>query len=309
MQFINEQDDLARRTLDLLEERLEPIFELATILGAGDQCAQVERHDPLIFQGLRNVPLRDALGESLRDRRLAHAGFADQDRVVLRAPRQHLDDAANLFLTADDRVQLPLPGEGREIPSVFLDGLKLRLGRCIGHTGRSPDLGKRLQDLFSRGAGSTEDPGRLRVGLVGDGEEEMLGGQVLILEPLHLGPGHIQDLLQSRAEIGLGAVHLGEAVERCLQVSGDAGRVCAQSQQERRHGPVLLFQEREQQVFGEDFLVLRLLGKRLCLLDRLLGLLGQTVGTDRHGEGVPGNECCLNLRQHDTVCLGWDGRR
>ena len=41
--------------------------------------------------------------------------------------------------------------------------------------------------------------------------------------------------------------------------------------------------------------------KRLRLLDRLLGLLGQTVWTDRHGVGVPDTEGRLNLRQHDTL--------
>jgi hypothetical protein len=38
----------------------------------------------------------DALGESLDDGRLAGARLADEHRVVLRAPREHLDDPADL---------------------------------------------------------------------------------------------------------------------------------------------------------------------------------------------------------------------
>ena len=36
---------LALGVLDLLEHGLEPLLELAAELGAGDQRAQVERHD------------------------------------------------------------------------------------------------------------------------------------------------------------------------------------------------------------------------------------------------------------------------
>jgi hypothetical protein len=37
-------------------------------------------------------------------------GLADQHRIVLGAPAQHLDDAANLLVAADDRVELAAPG-------------------------------------------------------------------------------------------------------------------------------------------------------------------------------------------------------
>src|ERR1700691_652352 len=47
-------------------------------------------------QGLGDVALHDALGEPLHDGGLAHPGLADEDGVVLGAPREHLDDAADL---------------------------------------------------------------------------------------------------------------------------------------------------------------------------------------------------------------------
>src|ERR1700687_411290 len=40
VQLVDEQDDLALGFLDLLENRLEPLLELAAELGAGDQRAQ-----------------------------------------------------------------------------------------------------------------------------------------------------------------------------------------------------------------------------------------------------------------------------
>ena len=85
MKLVDEQDDLALRVLDLLQDRLEALLELAPELGPGDQRAQVERDDPLVLQRLRHIAADDPLGEPLGDRGLADARLADQDRVVLRS--------------------------------------------------------------------------------------------------------------------------------------------------------------------------------------------------------------------------------
>ena len=70
---------------DLLEDGLQPLLELAAVLRAGDQRADVERDDALVLQTLGHVAAHDALGEALDDRGLADARLADQDRVVLGA--------------------------------------------------------------------------------------------------------------------------------------------------------------------------------------------------------------------------------
>ena len=108
VQLVDEQDDPAFAVGDLLEHRLEPLLELAAVLGAGDQRAQVERDDALVLQALGHVAVDDALGEALDDRGLADAGLADEHRVVLGAPREHLDDAPDLLVAADHRVELAL---------------------------------------------------------------------------------------------------------------------------------------------------------------------------------------------------------
>ncbi len=85
---------------------LEPFLELAAVLGPGDERPHVERDDLLVLQSFGHVAANDSLGESFDDGGLADAGFADQHRVVLGAPREHLNDAANLLIAADDRVEL-----------------------------------------------------------------------------------------------------------------------------------------------------------------------------------------------------------
>ncbi len=58
-------------------------------------------------------------------------GIADQDRVVLRATREHLDDAADLLVAPDHRVELALLGQLREVAPELLQ----RLVRAFGVLG------------------------------------------------------------------------------------------------------------------------------------------------------------------------------
>ena len=106
VQLVDEEDDLAVGVRDFLQHGLQPLLELAAVLRAGDQRAHVEGDDALVLEALGHVAAHDALGEAFDDGRLADAGFADEHRVVLRAAREHLDDAADLLVAADDRVEL-----------------------------------------------------------------------------------------------------------------------------------------------------------------------------------------------------------
>ena len=83
--LVDEGDDLAVGVGDLLEHGLEPLLELAAVLGAGDHRRQVERDEALVAERLGHVALDDALREALDDGGLADAGLADEHRVVLGA--------------------------------------------------------------------------------------------------------------------------------------------------------------------------------------------------------------------------------
>ena len=67
----------------------------------------------LSAQRLGHVAGDDPLGQALDDGGLADAGLADQHRVVLGPPGQHLDDPADLGVPADDRVELAVAGRLR----------------------------------------------------------------------------------------------------------------------------------------------------------------------------------------------------
>ena len=120
--------------------------------GAGDHRADVEGDEALVLQTLGHVAVGDAPGQTLDDGRLADAGLADQHRVVLRAPRQHLDDAADLVVAPDDRVDLALAGAGGEVLAVALERLELVLGVLRRDAVRAAHLLQHLQQLLGADA-------------------------------------------------------------------------------------------------------------------------------------------------------------
>ncbi len=71
VELVDEQDDASLGLLDLLEDGLEALLELAAVRGARDERAHGDRHDAAVAEALRDVAGDDALGESLDDRGLA----------------------------------------------------------------------------------------------------------------------------------------------------------------------------------------------------------------------------------------------
>ena len=77
----------------------------------------------LSLSALGHVAADDALGEALDDGGLADARLADEHGVVLGPAAQDLDDAADLLVAADDRVELAGARLGGEVAAVLLEGL------------------------------------------------------------------------------------------------------------------------------------------------------------------------------------------
>jgi hypothetical protein len=161
VELVDERDDLARGIGDLLQDRLQPLFELTAVLRAGNHRPEVECHDTLAPQRLRDVARHDPLGETLDDRRLADAGLTDEHRVVLRAPRQHLHDAADLGVAPDHGVELALAGPLGEVDAVLLQRLVGALRVGARHPRAAADLAERLAQRLRRGAVAVQKVGDL----------------------------------------------------------------------------------------------------------------------------------------------------
>ena len=59
--------------LDLAQQALDPLLELAAELGAGHEAGQIQQEDLLILQTHRDIAPGDALRDALGDGRLADA--------------------------------------------------------------------------------------------------------------------------------------------------------------------------------------------------------------------------------------------
>jgi hypothetical protein len=105
VQLVEEGDDLALALLDLLEHGLEPLLELPAVLRAGDHAARSSATMLLPRSDSGRRPRRCAERDPRR-RRSSRRRLTDEHGVVLRAPAEHLDDAADLVVAADDRVEL-----------------------------------------------------------------------------------------------------------------------------------------------------------------------------------------------------------
>ena len=90
----------------------------------------------LFSRCLGHVAGDDALGQALGDGGLADAGLADQGRVVLRLRDEDLDDALDLLLAADDRVELAGAGGLGEVDAELVDGGGLAGALGLRRSGR-----------------------------------------------------------------------------------------------------------------------------------------------------------------------------
>ncbi len=114
MDLVDEQD-CAGLALELVDDTLEPLLEIAAILRPGNQRAHVERVDRAVAQHLGNAPLVNHARQPFGQRGLADAGLADEQRIVLAPPAENLHRPLDLGLPADQRIDLALRSLGIEV--------------------------------------------------------------------------------------------------------------------------------------------------------------------------------------------------
>ena len=182
--LVDDQDDISQLT-DLLDKALHTAFKLAPELGPGYQRRQVQQIYLLIPQLEGHVVGHNALGQTLGNGRLAHAGFADEAGVVLLAAVQNLHHTLYLLLPADDRVQLAVPGPLAEIDAVAIQILVLFVG--LAALGSLLPAGGRV-GLLRRGVAASEQAVQKREG-------GGLAAFLIIVTVVVLGLGHVAELL------------------------------------------------------------------------------------------------------------------
>ena len=274
MQLVDEEDDLPRRLRDFAEHGLQAVLELSAELRARDHRPEIELDHTLLLEGLRNIAAHDALGEPFDDGRLADARIPDEDRVVLRPARQHLDHAADLLVPADHRIELAFTGHLCQVASIPLERLILRLRACVGHALSAPDLLERRVDLLPVHARLAQDPARRAVGVRGNAEQQMFGADVVVLEALRLRLRDLERPPEIRSDARFrAALDFGTPRKFLFHSRPERGDVRAHAAQDRGGDAVLWCQEREQEVVRVDLGVRGVPAERLRCDQRLLRLL------------------------------------
>ena len=214
--LVDEEDDGLGARLDLVEHALEPALEFALHAGAGLEQAEVEAKQGHALQGFGHVPFGDAQGKALDGGRLADAGLAHEDGIVLAAAGQDVHDLAYFLVAAEDGIDFAGPGPfGEVLAELGAEGLAL-----LGRGGRAGSRGRRL--LAQRR--------RVFLGLFGELAEAL--AQILAVEApegLHVGAlGVDGGLVQKGHEHGAGAYGAEAQIQR-----GDKPGRLQQVQQER----------------------------------------------------------------------------
>ena len=145
VQLVDEQEDVAVLAA-LVDDFFQFVLELAAVFRTRDQRRDAERIDALAEQILRHAPLHDARGQPLDDGGLAHARLADEDGVVLGFPQKNADDAVQLGLAADERLDASLLRPRGQVDAVALDGGRAPPPLGAAHFGRGGAVGRVVRE-------------------------------------------------------------------------------------------------------------------------------------------------------------------
>ena len=284
VQLVDEQDRVLGAA-DLVHDGLDPLLELAAVLGAGDHHGEVEHDDPPVAEQLGDVAVDDHLGQALDDRRLADARLAQEDRVVLGAAREDLDHPLDFILAADDRVQLALPGQVGQVAAERVQGRGLGLiafcrGAAFALAASVHPVTEQVEHLlahfFQLQIQVHQHLGGHALLLAQQPEQEVFGPHVIVVQVARFLDGILDDLLGPR---GLGQLphrdHVGAGLDDLLDLVADLPQVDVQVLQDVRGDAAALLDQAEQDVFGADVLVVESLGLLVGQLHHLAGTVGE----------------------------------
>ena len=287
MDLVDEQDR-AGVLLQLREHGLQALLEIAAVLGAGDQRAEVERVDDRVGQHFGHVAFDDALGQAFGERGLAHAGFAHVERVVLATAAQHLDGAFDFVGAADQRVDLAGEREVVEVAGEFGERValvfallalpRLVLGlRFLAFAGAGDAVREIVDDIQPRDVLLVQEIDGVRILFAVDGDQDVGAGDFLLARGLHVVDGALQHALEPQRGLRVAAVVVGQArdrgFDRLVQLMAQAGEIRADRLEDGFGGGVV--EQREEQVLHGHELMAGFARPLVALADGLLEIFAE----------------------------------
>ena len=120
MNLVDKENDILRFD-DIIHDILETLLKLTAVFCSGDKGRHRQRNNAFVLKQERHLAVRDALSKPLGDGCLANARFPEKDGVVLRAPRENLNDTIDLSCTADDGIKSASLRNADQIAAKFFE--------------------------------------------------------------------------------------------------------------------------------------------------------------------------------------------
>ena len=234
-----DEQDVVGVVLELGDDLLHALLELAAVLGARHERGDVERPDLLATQDVGHVASGDELCEPLHDGCLAHTRVTQDERVVLLPAREHLHDALDLAVAVEDGVELARLGKLGEVAAVLLEHGAVVRGGLLAHAhegaGIHAHLGGRLPLVLSvlrdklvhcvahrvpRDAHGAQGVHGAAIALGDDAQKQVLGGDIGLTVSHGLAVCCLKDALGARGE---GDVPAGNGFRLVLRKLLDRG--------------------------------------------------------------------------------------
>src|SRR5688572_19016325 len=119
MELVYKQYDLPFRPFDFLHHTLHTLFELATILRAGNHESKIKREQLLALQGFRYFTRRHARCKPFGNCRFPDSCLTNEHRIIFGTAREDLDDPVYFMIAADNRIKFIFGGELSEITRIL----------------------------------------------------------------------------------------------------------------------------------------------------------------------------------------------
>ena len=281
MQLVDEEDDLSLTLFDFLQNGLETFLELTAVLGTGDERTHIKSVELVSLEVLGYVALENTESQAFHNGRLANAGLTDEDGVVLGAAGQDADHAADFLVTADDRIELAVPGVLDEIPGILGESLHGLLGVGARHMGAAAQFLHGLHEVHAGDFVLGEHPAKRRIRrLIGQRAEEMVNADVLVLHALCLVLGFLDDLGETLGDHDFAGIHARSGHGRPLaqhlfQGNIESLHMDAHTLQDIGNNTLVLADQGQREVACVNFLMAHARGNALRFADGLTRLVGK----------------------------------
>ena len=264
MDLINEQDSFFL-LLQFLHHGFESFLEITAIARTGQQGAHVERPDDSLIQDLRGFTIDNLLGQAFGDRRLAHTGIADEDRIVLAATAEHFNAAVHFHVPADQRIDLAGARLVIQVHTVSVERLMTLLDRLFfrglrtawtGWARHARLLGHAMRDEIDRIITGhvllLQEVGSVTFTFREDRDQHIRAGNFVAARALNVKDGALDNTLErsGRLNAAFAFIHC-QAGKLFINVSAEVGAEGVNVDLAGAHhfAGMLIFRQRQKQMF------------------------------------------------------------